>query len=165
MWSCGRPGVIVDVCVVEHIPAPGESYTHALTPLHASSLMHAVVPHIRRGMVDGLLLEGTGDGLDVPSFIKLVHDCGLDDRGLSRAQTEEVFLAVKQPGATHLAYTDFLLSLDHIGASIRHCEFMLMPSSSSARTRPILMCSLHPQHVCPFCCCPIAPPRCHRVSV
>ncbi len=89
-------------------------------------------------MVDGLLV-GTGDGLDVPSFIKLVHDCGLDDRGLSRAQTEEVFLAVKQPGATHLAYTDFLLSLDHIGASIRHCEFMLVPSSStsSARTRPI----------------------------
>ena len=88
-------------------------------------------------MVDGLLV-GTGDGLDVPSFIKLVHDCGLDDRGLSRAQTEEVFLAVKQPGATHLAYTDFLLSLDHIGASIRHCEFMLMPSSSSsAHARPI----------------------------
>lgn len=64
-----------------------------------------------------IAFAGTGDGLDVPAFIRLVHDCGLDDRGLTRPQAEEVFLAVKQPGATHLAYTDFLLSLDRIGAS------------------------------------------------
>jgi hypothetical protein len=57
--------------------------------------------------------------MDVAAFVRLLQDCGLADRGLSRVDIEAVFLAVKQPGATHLAYTDFLVSLDRIGETER----------------------------------------------
>jgi hypothetical protein len=56
-----------------------------------------------------------GDGMEHLKFVHLCRDCGLEARGLTRDDFDDAFHAGRKPGETLLTYTDYLLSLDHLG--------------------------------------------------